>query len=207
MLKQVVLRLRHKLGFSPKPVLASKKALIDYTQKQAAYVSQTTLYGYVRTRAGTSWPKLFNNETYLISLRTARWHIYAACVADLAQFLAARVFINGGIKENQAKQLADEICQIVLTNTEQEDVPQSAFDEVIALCQESSDSIDWTDAAQTPSTFQSSSDAFMRWAPMADQFKEQDEEIMRNSIHMRWIGIRREVKETLDASPIISELE
>ena len=142
MLKQVVLRLRDKLGFSPKPVLASKKALIDYTQKQAAYVSQTTLYGYVRTRAGTSWPKLFNNETYLISLRTARWHIYAACVADLAQFLAARVFINGGIKENQAKQLADEICQIVLTNTEQEDVPQSAFDEVIALCQESSDSID-----------------------------------------------------------------
>ena len=77
MLKQVVLRLRDKLGFSPKPVLASKKALIDYTQKQAAYVSQTTLYGYVRTRAGTSWPKLFNNETYLISLRTARWHIYA----------------------------------------------------------------------------------------------------------------------------------
>ena len=47
----------------------------------------------------------------------------------------------------------------------------------------------------------------MRWAPMADEFKEQDEEIMRNSIHMRWIGIRREVKETLDASPIISELE
>ena len=130
-----------------------------------------------------------------------------SCVADLAQFLAARVFINGGIKENQAKQLADEICQIVLTNTEQEDVPQSAFDEVIALCQESSHSIDWTDAAQTPSTFQSSSDAFMRWAPMADEFKEQDEEIMRNSIHMRWIGIRREVKETLDASPIISELE
>jgi len=127
-------------------------------------------------------------------------------VADLAQFLAARVFINGGIKENQAKQLADEICQIVLTNTEQEDVPVSAFDDVRKAIHLTAQDIDWSDAATTANTFQSSADAFMRWAPMADEFKEQDEEIMRNSIHMRWIGIRRDVKETLEAASIIREL-
>lgn len=206
MLKHFVLRLRDKLGFSPRPRLASKNDLIVFAEKQAAYVSQTTLYGYVRTRAGTQWPKLFNNETYLISLRTARWHIYAACVSDLSLFLAARVFIHGGIKENQAAQLAGEICDVILSDTEQEDVPVSAFDDVRKAIHVIAQDMDWADAATTANTFQSSADAFMRWAPMADEFKEQDEEIMRNSIHMRWIGIRRDVKETLEAASIIQEL-
>lgn len=206
MLKNFASRLRDKLGFSPRPRLASKNDLFAFAEKQAAYVSQTTLYGYVRTRAGTQWPKLFNNETYLISLRTARWHIYAACVSDLALFLAARVFIHGGIKENQAAHLAGEICDVILSDTDQEDVPASAFDEVRNTTRTAAQDVDWAEAATTAMTFQSSADAFMRWAPMADEFKEQDEEIMRNSIHMRWIGIRRDVKETLEPTPIIQEL-
>ena len=207
MLKKAALRLRDKLGFAPKQELNSKTALLAFAEQQAAYVSQVTLYGYVKTRAGTSWPKLFENETYLISLKTARWHIYAACVSDIAQFLAARVFIHGGIKEKQAEALANEIVTHILKNTEQDDVPQSAFDDVIIQSAMRASSLDWHEAATTPSTFQSSADAFMRWAPTADEFKVLDEEIMRNSIHMRWIGIRRDVKEILVAPPIIAELD
>ena len=207
MFKKVALRLRDKLGFAPRPELNSKMALLSFAEKQAAYVSQVTLYGYVKTRAGTSWPKLFENETYLISLKTARWHIYAACVSDIAQFLAARLFINGGIKEKQAQALANEIVTTILQNTAQDDVPQSAFDEVIVSSALRASTLDWHEAANTASTFQSSADAFMRWAPTADEFKVLDEEIMRNSIHMRWIGIRRDVKETLVAAPIIAELD
>ncbi|MGC6517481.1 MAG: hypothetical protein ACON49_05590 [Candidatus Puniceispirillaceae bacterium] len=206
MVKNLLLRLRDKLGFSPRPMLNSKQALVNYAEKQAAYVSQVTLYGYVKTRAGTQWPKLFNNETYLISLRTARWHIYAACVSDIALFLAARVFIHGGIKENQAEALANEIARTILLRTEQDDVPESVFSAIADETAKVAQSLDWTQAAGTAMTFQSSSDAFMRWAPTADEFKVLDEEIMRNSIHLRWIGIRREVKETLDAMPIIKEL-
>ena len=206
MIKQIARRMRDKLGFAPRPALNSKKALLEFAQRQSAFVSQVTLYGYVKTRAGTSWPKLFENETYLISLKTARWHIYAACVADISQFLAARLFVHGGMKESQAAEFAHEMTSHILSHTEQDDVPQSAFDEVVVSSSLRAADIDWHEAATTASTFQSSADAFMRWAPTADEFKVLDEEIMRNSIHMRWIGIRRDVKETLDAALIIAEL-
>lgn len=206
MLTQLFSRFREKIGFAPRPDLNSKNALLSFAERQSAYVSQVTLYGYVKTRAGTSWPKLFENETYLISLKTARWHIYAACVADISQFLAARLFTHGGLKEAQAAAFANEMTAHILKNTIQEDVPQSAFDDVILSSSIAAEKQDWHEAATKVSTFQSSADAFMRWAPTADEFKVLDEEIMRNSIHMRWIGIRRDVKETLDAAPIIAEL-
>ena len=45
----------------------------------------------------------------------------------------------------------------------------------------------------------------MRWAPVTDEFKALDEEIMRNSLHLRWIGIRRDVKETLNVQEVLEE--
>ena len=60
-------------------------------------------------------------------------------------------------------------------------------------------------AADEPITFKESAAAFVRWAPMAADFKAQDEEIMRNSIHLRWIGVRREVREQMK-SKVISQL-
>ncbi|MGC6529479.1 MAG: hypothetical protein ACON4G_00505 [Candidatus Puniceispirillaceae bacterium] len=206
-MKDWFVTLRAKLGFAPKPPLNSKNDLIAFTKAQAAYVSQVTLYGYVKTRAGTQWPKLFENETYLISLKTANWHIYNACVSDLALFLASRVFIHGGIKENQAERLANEISDAVLLTTEQDDLPHQVFVDAAKRSQARAAVLDWSEAATSALTFMSSSDAFMRWAPTADEFKQLDEEIMRNSIHLRWIGIRRDVKETINAPALIAEME
>ena len=42
--------------------------------------------------------------------------------------------------------------------------------------------------------FKMGSDTFFKWAPMAEEFKQDDEEIMRNSIHFRWIEVRRELR-------------
>ena len=64
----------------------------------------------------------------------------------------------------------------------------------------------WAEAATSALAFQSSSDAFMRWAPVTDEFKASDEEIMRNSLHMRWIGIRRDIKETLQVEAVKYDL-
>ena len=52
--------------------------------------------------------------------------------------------------------------------------------------------------------FKISSDTFFRWAPMAEEFKQEDEEIMRNSIHFRWIEVRREVRNRIRPSLIFN---
>ena len=65
----------------------------------------------------------------------------------------------------------------------------------------------WEEAATTAMAFASSAEAFMKWAPVTDEFKALDEEIMRNSLHLRWIGIRRDIKETLNVEALKDELQ
>ena len=64
---------------------------------------------------------------------------------------------------------------------------------------------DWDAIADGPSAFQSSSDAVFRWAPIADELKHNDEEIVRNSIHLRWIGVRRDLKELIKPAIILAD--
>ena len=52
--------------------------------------------------------------------------------------------------------------------------------------------------------FKMSSDTFFKWAPMAEEFKKDDEEIMRNSMLFRWIEVRRELRSRIEPSLIFS---
>ena len=205
MIKGLFSALRNKLGFAPRPVLNSLTGLTDFTARQAAYVSQVTLFGYIKTRAGTSWPKLFEDDTYLVSLRTARSHFFAACVADLALFFAARMFIGARLSALQAEKLAIYLAEAVLLHHHDEDIDPTAFDAVIGRTRQRAAVMAWEEAATSALAFVSSADAFMRWAPVTDEFKALDEEIMRNSLHLRWIGIRRDVKETLNVQEVLED--
>ena len=206
MLTNLYKTLQAKLGLTPRPPLDSLDALVSFCEKQSAYVSQVTLYGYVKTRAGTQWPKLFNNETYLISLKIARWHIFGACVADLTLFTIARIYASGGITSKQAEEAAIYITKQILSNVDQNDVPDEAFAEMAQRAAQRAQMADWASLAEGPNAFQSSSDALMKWAPTADEFKVLDEEIVRNSIHLRWINIRRDVLETLVMDKVTADL-
>ena len=206
----LLLTLRNKLGLAPRPALNSLPSVVEFTAKQSAYVSQVTLFGYIKTRAGTSWPKLFENDTYLISLRTARSHFFAACVSDLSLFFAARMFLEGQLSARQAEELAVEIAQQVLITPDidgHEDIDPDAFRDIVNRTRQRALVMKWEEAATTALAFHSSAEAFMRWAPVTDEFKASDEEIMRNSLHLRWIGIRRDIKETLQIEPIKADLQ
>ena len=205
-IKDFFLTLRNKLGLAPRPVLNSVPVLIDFTEKQSAYVSQVTLFGYIKTRAGTSWPKLFEDDTYLISLRTARSHFFAACVADLSLFIAARMFTGARLSADQAVRLAVHIAESVLLNHQQDDIDPSAFVDIVHRTRQRAEVMAWEEAATTALAFASSAEAFMKWAPVTDEFKALDEEIMRNSLHLRWIGIRRDIKETLNVEQLLPGL-
>ena len=205
MIKKLFSALRYKLGFAPRPVLNSLSALIEFIARQCAYVSQVTLFGYIKTRAGTSWPKLFEDDTYLVSLRTARSHFFSACVADLALFFAARMFTGARLSARQAEKLAVYLAESVLLHHHNEDIDPTVFGAVIDRIRQRAAVMAWEEAATSALAFASSADAFMRWAPVTDEFKALDEEIMRNSLHLRWIGIRRDVKETLNIQGVLED--
>ena len=183
------------LGFRGEDPIATRHDLVDFIDSRAAYVSQVTLYTYVKARAGTQYPKLFENADFLTSLRIARWHIYGAAVCDLTLFSAAQLYVHAGLSAENARDFATGILDDILPNYRQEDIDNSKFDEMCARGKQRAAMADWGAIATGSAAFQSSSDAVFRWAPIADELKCDDEEIVRNSIHLRWIGVRRDLKE------------
>jgi len=192
------------LGFMGQPPIRSYQQLIDHTAKNAAYVSQVTLYTYIKARAGTQYPKLFTNEEFLTSLRIARWHIFGAAVADMALFAAAQFHRHDGLNAEQSAAFAGGIMDEVLTNYEQQDVPPKVFLDMLAEGHRRAAFANWPDIADGAAAFKASSDAVFYWAPIADELKALDEEIVRNSIHLRWIGVRRDTKALLRHDAILA---
>lgn len=192
------------LGLMRHPDIETYSQLIDYAEKNAAFVSQVTLYTYVKARAGTQFPKMFENEMFLTSLRIARWHIFGAAVADMALFSAAQFHVAGDLDKADTQRFATGIIEAVLGDYQQDDVEPAVFREMMADGVRRAAFANWGDIADGPAAFQRSADAVYEWAPIADELKSLDEEIVHNSIHLRWIGVRRDVKALLRRDTVLA---
>lgn len=202
MLKKLKSILR-TLGLYKLPAIETMDQLIDFIDQKASFVSQVTLYTYVKARAGTQYPKMFTNEDFLTSLRIARWHIYVASVCDLALFTVAQLHKAGRISEAESVALCTTIIDRIFLKIDQQDIDKNSFIDISNRGSKRANFVDWNAIADGPGAFQSSSDAMFRWAPIADRLKNEDEEIIRNSIHLRWIGVRRDLKETINLAMMI----
>ena len=193
------------LGLRSEDQITTRKDLVGFIDSRAAYVSQVTLYTYVKARAGTQYPKLFANNDFLTSLKIARWHIYGAAVCDLTLFSAAQLYVHAEFSAEKAQAFATSILDDILPNYPQNDIDNSQFDEMCTRGKQRAAMANWGSIATGPAAFQSSSDAVFHWAPIADELKCDDEEIVRNSIHLRWIGVRRDLKELFQHTAIADD--
>ena len=66
--------------------IADLAALQHFLDTRASLVAQTTLYGYLRTRSGTRYPVLFENDAFVVSINHAKWQMWLACLSDLSVF-------------------------------------------------------------------------------------------------------------------------
>ena len=53
-----------------------------FIKEQSAHVTQTTLYGYVKTRMGLKYTLMFENKSFLESIEIAKWNIYVVALQD-----------------------------------------------------------------------------------------------------------------------------
>ena len=86
--------------------IASIDRLVEFNQMRAAYVAQTSLYGYLKTRMGSKYVQLFQDDTFSASIDTAKWPVYASCLADLTVFSCALVHRDGDLDRDAAAGLA-----------------------------------------------------------------------------------------------------
>ena len=73
-------------AFIPKKKIKNLDHLEEFIQTKSAWVSQVTLYGYLKTRMGTRYVLHFENDTFMDSVNLAKWNIYAVALQDLTLF-------------------------------------------------------------------------------------------------------------------------
>jgi hypothetical protein len=204
-MKATIKSVLRTIGLIKDPPLTTQQQLFEFIDSRAAFVSQVTLYTYVKARAGTRFPKLFQNDDFLTSLRIARWHVYGAAICDLGLFAIAQLKRDGGLSDMAAQEFAIEMLDGILLDYDQNDIDPKDFAAMGDTGKQRAAFANWDLIADGPAAFQSSSDAVFRWAPIADELKDNDEEIVRNSIHLRWIGVRRDLKELINPALILAD--
>ena len=180
--------------------------LAEFIRSRASHVAQTTLYGYLRTRAGTRFPELFENPDILASINIAKWHVWVACVSDLSTFVGQLAFASS-VNADTINQVIPPALQLIF---EQTGTPEEAGDDFQTSIDKAVNRInlcDWSQDRDDDTIFSQSPEALYYWSPIADELKERDENIVRNSVRFRWIDIRRSTRRQLDIEKLFAVAE
>ena len=179
-------------------IITDSITLADFLGSRASHVAQTSLYGYLRTRSGTRFPALFESPEILMSINIAKWQIWLACVSDLTIFSGQCLYQSGGLKQDEIQHLIALALNQVLEET---GLPDEAGEDFAASRDKVLQRVnthDWSLERDDDTVFSASPDALYYWSPIADDLKQRDETIVKNSIRFRWIEIRRSVRKLLD---------
>ena len=175
-------------GVLPKKKIRNNEDLKSFIQKKSAWVSQVTLYNYLKTRMGTKWVLHFDDEIFLSSINKAKWNIYSVALQDLTFYSLSylNVFHN-----YQDMDKANEIYDEILTKETKNGMPE----EIIVLAKEKFierlKKIDWN-AYYKSWPFNESALTLYKWAPVAEELKTLDRKIVLNSMILKWDNIKDE---------------
>ena len=159
----------------------SKKDLQKFIQQRSAHVTQTTLYGYLKTRIGVKFTAMVEDEVFSKSINIAKWNIYMAAIADCAFYAYSYLIAEKNLKENDCKEIYLNIIENEKTNGLTEEIYQRAKKEFLNRY----DKIDFN-KYYLENPFKESCLALYNWAPIADELKTLDKEIVLNSMRLKW---------------------
>jgi len=198
--------LREYFSLSRKRRLApirDKEGLKDFLNTRASFVAQTSLYGYLRTRAGMRYPELFDDDVFVTSINIAKWEMWLACLSDLSVYTGGLLMRYPQASEQTTASIMQNVVDEILTETGR---PADAGDSFIANAEHVRQRValcKWQDVTDDEQPFSHSPQALVEYAPVIDEFKEQDEEIVINSVRFRWQKVRQDLREALDAGSVL----
>ena len=180
-------------AFVPKKKISNLDELEIFIQTKSAWVSQVTLYGYLKTRMGTRYVLHFENDTFMDSVNLAKWNIYAVALQDLI------FFIFSYLKENFSYQEIDKAREIFLKILDDETtnkMPINIIEEAKKNFEERLQNINW-DNHHNDLPFNPSALSLYKWAPIAEDLKSLDRKIVLNSVILKWDVVKKEFNERI----------
>jgi len=170
--------------------IKSKEDLKDFIQARSAHVTQTTLYGYLKTRMGHKFTLMVDDETFSKSINLAKWNIYMVALADCAFYVFSYLITEKSLKENDCK----DIYLSILANEKKNGLDEEIYERGKSDFLKRLEIVDFK-KYYLNNAFKESGIALYNWSPIADELKVLDKEIVLNSIKLKWNLVENEFKD------------
>ena len=161
--------------------IKSKSDLQKFIQQRSAHVTQTTLYGYLKTRIGVKYTAMVEDEVFSKSINIAKWNIYVVAIADCTFYVFSYLMAEKNLKENDCKEIYLDIIEKEKANGLSEEIHTIAKKEFLNRYEK----IDFQ-KCYLINPFKESCMSLYNWAPIADELKILDKEIVLNSMRLKW---------------------
>ena len=180
--------------FKPTKKISNYQDLKEFIQKKAAWVTQETLYGYLKTRMGAKYVLMFEDEIFLSSINKAKWNIYAVSLQDLSFYSISYLKDISNFHDTSK---AREIYYEILNSEKANNLPDDIFKKASIEFENRNKNIDW-EVYYKSLPFNSSALALYEWSPIAEELKTLDRKIVLNSMILKWDNIQKEFKELIN---------
>ena len=181
-------------AFIPKKKIKNLDDLEEFIQAKSAWVTQVTLYGYLKTRMGTRYVLHFENDEFMSSVNLAKWNIYSVALQDLTFFTFSYLKANYHYNEtNNAQEVFLKILDDEISNKMPLDIIEKAkknFNERIQ-------NLNW-ESYYNDLPFNPSALSLYKWAPIAEDLKTLDRKIVLNSVILKWDIVKKEFNERIN---------
>ena len=181
-------------AFIPKKKIKNLDELEHFIQTKSAWVTQVTLYSYLKTRMGTRYVLHFDNDVFMASLDIARWNIYSVALQDLTLFTFSYLKVNFNYQNiDQSKEIFSKILENEISNK----MPVDIIEEAKKTFNERVQNINW-EIYYKDLPFNPSALSLYKWAPIAEELKTLDRKIVLNSMILKWDIIKKEFEKLIE---------
>ena len=181
-------------AFIPKKKIKNIDQLENFIQTKSAWVTQVTLYSYLKTRMGTRYVLHFDNDVFMSSLNIAKWNIYSVALQDLTFFTFSYLKVNFNYQDiNQAKEIFNKILDDEISNK----MPLDIIEEAKRTFNERLQNLNW-ETYYKDLPFNPSALSLYKWSPIAEELKSLDRKIVLNSMILKWDIIRNEFEKLIE---------
>jgi|TARA_B110000438_G_C15649404_1_gene578878 hypothetical protein len=168
----------------------SIKELENFIQERSAHVTQTTLYGYIKTRIGTRYAMMFEDDTFSKSINIAKWNIYMSALSDCTLYVFSYLIDQKNLKQDDAEKVFSKIIK----SEEKNGLDHNLYESAKIEFQQRLKEINWN-SYHKEKPFNNSGLALYKWSPIAEELKILDKEIVLNSIKLKWNLVENEFKD------------
>ena len=181
-------------AFIPKKKIRNLDELEHFIQTKSAWVTQVTLYSYLKTRMGTRYVLHFDNDVFMSSLNIAKWNIYSVALQDLMLFTFSYLKVNFNFQNvDQSKEIFFKILDDEISNK----MPLDIIEEAKKTFNERLQNINW-EIYYKDLPFNPSALSLYKWAPIAEELKTLDRKIVLNSMILKWDIIKKEFEKLIE---------